>query len=210
MKLGILGGTFDPIHLGHLGIANEVLGAFELDSILLIPAGRPWLKSGRPISKSADRLAMAGLAVEDNPRLTVSNIEIDREGSSFTVDTLEELHIIYGVDLFVSLIIGMDSLNELPLWVKPDRVFELATVIVVSRPGFSSPDLRELEKVAPNYQEGINFFNGPQSEISATDIRRRVAKGCNIEGWVPVRVKNYIQENGLYQKKEFNERREET
>ena len=201
MNVGILGGTFEPIHIGHVSIATHVLEAFRLDSILLIPAGEPWLKTGRVISNSYHRLAMADLVAKEHPRIFVSDIEINRLGPSFTADTLEELHITYGLNLNLSFILGMDSYNDISLWHNPSRLFELATFIVVSRPGIKLAALNPIEKGIIKNPESIKFLTGPNVNISASEIRRRVAEGYTIDGWVPDDVRRYIEKHGLNQKK---------
>jgi nicotinate-nucleotide adenylyltransferase len=221
MRIGILGGTFDPIHKGHLGIATQALDSFSLDSILLIPAGNPWLKSGQLISEPVHRLAMVNLVVKENPRLVISEIEINRPGPSYTVDTLEELHEMYRTNFNPYLILGIDAFYDIPLWHNPDKVFELAEMIVVSRPGVDSQPLKEtygaglmhtqsfpssrLEKrtISRIRSSTPNFLESPNFDISGTEIRRRVAKGCSIEGWVSDNVRHYIENNGLYQKEGF-------
>ena len=217
MDVGVLGGTFDPIHKGHLGIAAQAMETFGLESILLVPAGDPWLKSRQDISGSIHRVAMAALVAAEDPRLVVSEIEINRPGPSYTSDTLEELHKMYGSDLNPYLILGLDAFNDIPLWHNPKRIFELANVIVLSRPGVKAQSLGEdlgknsmvtpysslskLQKgTLPVRYGGVNFLDSANFDISATEIRQRVAKGCTIEGWVPDCVKQYIKQHQLYQK----------
>ena len=216
MDVGILGGTFDPIHKGHLGIAIHAMDTFSLESILLIPAGNPWLKSGQVISGSIHRVAMATLVAKEDPRLFVSEIETNRPGPSFTVDTLEELHKMYGTKLTLYLILGLDAFYNIPLWRNPNRIFELANMIVVSRPGVKDQSFRESldkglletpdsplpmseKRTMPIRYGRVNFLDGPNFDISATEIRQRVAKGCTIDGWVSDNVRQYIQKHRLYQ-----------
>ena len=145
LKIGILGGTFDPIHDGHLMIAESARVCLCLDEVIFIPAGRPWLKSDRMVSDPAHRLAMVELAILDNPRFEVSDIEIERPGPTYTVDTLAELHRRLGVRAELYLILGMDSARELGRWHRPERIFEMCTVVVVSRPGVEDVSVRDLE-----------------------------------------------------------------
>ena len=197
-RIGILGGTFDPIHLGHLAIAEESRDRLGLDRVILIPAGRPWLKSGQQVSAPGHRLAMTRLAVQDRPGLEVSAIEIDRPGPTYTIDTLADLREELGSGVELYLILGMDSVGELRRWRLPERLFELCTVIAVSRP--DSPDVSpaEIERSFTTARGRIRTIRGPMLDISATDIRLRVAEGRSISDSVPSSVERYICEHGLY------------
>ena len=141
MKLGVLGGTFDPIHVGHLIIAQEAVVEAGLDRVLFVPAGQPWLKAGSPVSAGKHRLEMTRRAVSTNDRFAVSSIEIDRPGPTYTVDTLEALRQGEGAGHSLHFILGMDSLENLHRWSRPERLFDLCTLLAVSRPGHQDFDL---------------------------------------------------------------------
>ena len=198
LRIGILGGTFDPIHLGHLAIAEAALDRLALDRVILIPAGRPWLKSDQMVTSAAHRLAMVRLAIEDRPELEVSSIEVDRPGPTYTVDTLAELRSELGSGVELYLVLGMDSVRELRRWRYPERLFDLCTVVAVSRP--DSPDVSsaEIEDSFTSAHGRIRMVRGPMLDISATDIRLRVAEGRSISDSVPPSVERYIREHGLY------------
>ena len=146
LKIGILGGTFDPIHFGHLAIAEEALNRLDLDRVILIPAGRPWLKSDQLVTSAAHRLAMVRLAIQNRPGLEVSTIEVDRPGPTYTVDTLVELRRELGSGVELYLILGMDSVRELRRWRDPERLFGMCTVVAVSRPDSVDVSSAEIEQ----------------------------------------------------------------
>ena len=198
MKLGVFGGTFDPIHVGHLIIAQEAAVEACLDRVLFVPAGQPWLKAGTSVSEGKHRLEMTRRAVALNDRFDVSTVEVDRPGPTYTADTLEELR--GGMDAADSLhfILGMDSLENLHRWSRPERLFELCTIVAVSRPGHRDFDLQALENICAGASAGVAVVHGPGIGISAAEVRRRVARGLPITHWVPRNVEEYIYENGLY------------
>ena len=197
-RIGILGGTFDPIHLGHLAIAEAARDRLHLDRVILIPAGRPWLKSDQMVSAPEHRLAMARLAIENRPGLEMSPIEVDRPGPTYTVDTLTELREELGSGVELYLVLGMDSVRELRRWREPERLFDLCTVVAVSRP--DSPDVSpaEIEDSFTVARGRIRMVRGPMLDVSATDIRLRVSEGRLISDSVPPPVERYIREHGLY------------
>jgi len=197
MNLGIFGGTFDPIHNGHLGIAEEAASRVALDEVWFIPTGQPWLKAGRIISPSHHRIAMVRLALE-RYSFKVSSIEIDRLGPSYTVDTL--LALVEGGAKEDSLffILGMDALTDLHRWHQPQRLFELCTLVAVSRPAYSDFDLVSLDQFRPRASDQVVVVNGPSIRISGAEIRQRVARDLPITDWVPEKVEAYIYQHGLY------------
>lgn len=197
-RIGILGGTFDPIHYGHLAIADAARDALALDRVILIPAGRPWLKADQSVTDAAHRLAMARLAVDGRRGFEVSSIEIDRPGPTYTVDTLAELRRELGEDTTLHLILGMDSVRELGRWRQPGRLFELCSIAAVSRPGARDVSPDEFAREFPTSVGRLSVVRGPMLDISATDIRRRAAAGASIAELVPPAVERYIFENGLY------------
>ena len=198
LKIGILGGTFDPIHIGHLAIAEAALDRLALDRVILIPAGRPWLKSGQVVSSPEHRLAMARLAINDKPGLEVSSIEIDRPGPTYTVDTLVELREELGSGVELYLVLGMDSVRELRRWREPERLFGLCTVVAVSRPEICDLSSAEIERSFTAAHGRTRTIRGPMLDVSATDTRTRVAEGRSISDCVPPSVERHIREHGLY------------
>ena len=183
-RLGVMGGSFDPIHLGHLVVAAQAFYELKLDSVMFVPAGQPWQRP--EVSEAEDRFAMTSLAAALHPGFTVSRIEIDRRGPTYTADTLEELHAFYGRGLEVFLLLGSDAAARLPTWKRGERVSELSTVVVAQRPGHDP---------LPN----AHLLHGPELAISASDIRARVRDGRPIDFVVPAEVVRYIGERGLYQ-----------
>ncbi len=198
MKIGVLGGTFDPIHNGHLAVAEEVRSWLSLSEILFVPAGQPWLKGDTSISPAKQRVEMVRLAVTDKPYYKVSTMEIERAGPSYTVDTMGELRAQIGAGDELFFILGWSSLAELPQWKEPARIIELCKLVAVPRPGHPRPDLRSLETSIPGLSQSVILLEKPEVDISASDIRDRVARGLPISGLVPEVVERYIVEHKLY------------
>jgi nicotinate-nucleotide adenylyltransferase len=196
MKLGVLGGTFDPVHAGHLLLGESAREELGLDRVIFMPAGQPWRKASRQITTIEHRLAMLRLAVQDNPAFEVSAIEARRRGPSYTAETLAELRDAHpGAQLF--LILGEDALADLPNWYNPPRILELATIAVAARTG-EGPNLREAERLMPGLAARAAWLRMPIIEISATGIRERVRLGLSIRYRVPPAVEAYIRDHGLY------------
>ena len=206
MRIGLLGGTFDPIHMGHLVIAEAVRERLHLDSVVFIPAGRPWLKAGRDISRPDHRLAMAELAVGQFPEYSVSKIEVDRPGPTYTVDTLEQIRHELGPEAELFLILGMDSLRDLPGWWRPARLFDLCAVVGVSRPGYEDLMLSCLDEVADGASGKVELVHGPLVSVSGTEIRELVSMGRPVGSLVPKPVEAYILEHGLYREYRTDDR----
>lgn len=198
MRGGILGGTFDPIHNGHLVIAEAVKDHLNLAEIVFVPAGQPWLKSDRPILPAEHRLAMLRLSLAGKPYFKISTAEIQRVGPSYTVDTVEELRRKMGADAELFFILGWDSLATLPRWHDASRLIRFCTLVAVHRPGFPRPDLKPMEKSVPGVSRRVIFMTEPCVDISATDIRVRVRQGLPLTDLVPAAVERYIEEHGLY------------
>jgi nicotinate-nucleotide adenylyltransferase len=194
-RIGILGGTFDPIHYGHLAIAEEARVALRLDRVLLIPAARQPLKAGVHGAPPPDRLAMARLACASNNAFEVLTIEVERPGLSYTATTLESLHAAGLGELH--FILGADALADLPRWRAVEKVIELARIVAVGRPGFAPP-LPALERALPQLGERLTLLEGLKLDISSTELRRRVALGQPIRYLTPDAVVDYIAEHGLY------------
>lgn len=189
-RIGVLGGTFDPIHVGHLVAASEAIDRFGLDRVILVPAGRPWQKSH--FSDPEDRVLMTTLAAAGHPKLSVSRVEIDRKGATYTVDTLEALHDFFPeAELF--FIVGADAALELDTWHRAEDIGSLATLIAVTRPGSLLTDL-DTRAGLPE----VHVMEMPALAISSTDIRQRVAEGRPIDFLVPHAVVDYIRNRGLY------------
>jgi nicotinate (nicotinamide) nucleotide adenylyltransferase len=201
-RVGLLGGTFDPIHHVHLIMAEEVRSALGLSHIVFMPAGDPPHKRARQVTPAHQRMAMVELAITPNPHFTISRVEIDRSGPSYLVDTLRLLHEQWGAECEISFIIGWDSLEDFPSWYKPHEILaQLKHLIAVRRPGYVD-DIAyndQLEARLPGLQKRLRVVSLPQLDISSTDIRRRVAEGRPITYQVPEAVEDYIREHGLYQ-----------
>jgi nicotinate-nucleotide adenylyltransferase len=191
-RLGVMGGTFDPIHYGHLVTAEEALHQFELDEVVFVPTGRPWMKEHEVVSPAEDRYLMTVIATASNPRFSVSRVEVDREGPTYTIDTLRAIKEISGADLF--FITGADAVLEIFQWKEPQELFDMAHFIAATRPGY---DVAELEEQAAAH-EGITAMSIPALAISSTDIRGRVARGRPIRYLVPEGVVSYVGKAGLY------------
>ncbi len=200
MRLGVLGGTFDPVHLGHLIIATEAQISLHLDKVIFVPAGQPWLKAKRHITEANHRLAMLQAAVASNPRFTISTQEIERSGPSYAVDTLSSLRQEIGSEDSLYFIAGLDAIAELPKWREPNKLIELCRLVGMKRPGYVELDLKALEREIPGVSDDIILINGTQVDISSSEVRRRVREGISIRYLVPEAVGEYIREKGLYLK----------
>jgi nicotinate-nucleotide adenylyltransferase len=198
MKLGIMGGTFDPIHIGHLIVAEDVRSELKLDQVMFMPAGDPWMKSDRQITAASHRAAMVELATISNPCFCISTMEIDHPGWTYTVDTLEQLSRDHGGETQFFLLIGWDGLKTMPSWKAPYRISKMATIVTFPRPGVDKPDIASLEERMPDLSKRIVMRDGPYLGISSTDIRKRLAEGRSIHYQVPEAVEKYIAEHGLY------------
>ena len=198
MKLGVFGGTFDPIHVGHLMIAEEVRGRLGLDEVLFVPAGQPRLKSGRQVTEAPHRLTMVKLAIAGNPHFRVSDMEIKRQGPSYSAETLDGLRQDLNAGGELYFIAGLDALRELDRWYQPRRVIELGTLVGVARPECQELARAVLESILPGASGDVVVIRGPLVGISGTEIRRRVSRGMSIRYQVPEPVEGYIYEHRLY------------
>ncbi|HON87045.1 MAG TPA: nicotinate-nucleotide adenylyltransferase [Bacillota bacterium] len=197
--IGIMGGTFDPIHYGHLRAAEEVLQGFGLRRVVFVPSGRPPHKSPAEVTSAEHRYMMAELATADNPNFEVSRIEIDREGPSYTIDTLREFRSALGSDTKIYFITGLDAIVDVYTWNEFEHLFELAEFIAVSRPGYSVETLGTLEKViGPERFSKIHHFPITLLAIASREIRQRVKEGRSIRYLVPESVRLYVEKGGLY------------
>ena len=188
VRVGVLGGTFDPVHNGHLALAAAAREELALDEVLFVPAGLPWRKASREISSDEDRLAMLRLALADEPAYRISMLELERDGPSYTGDTLEALHAERPDDELLFLM-GEDALTDLPNWVRPERIVDLAKLAVARRADGGH---------GASGGERVVWLKMPLVPVSATDVRERVRRGESIDGMVPLPVAKYIRERGLY------------
>ena len=200
-SLGIMGGTFDPIHLGHLAAAEEVREVLGLERIVFVPAGQPPHKPDQVISSPADRLAMVELAVAGNPAFEVSRVDVDRPGPSYTVDSVDliaaaEVAARRTPDL--TFILSVETLLELPTWYEPERLLDRCRLAVVPREGFPAPGRAWINEHFPGREDRVVSVGGARLEISSSAIRERVAHGRSIRYLVPDAVAGYIVEQGLY------------
>jgi nicotinate-nucleotide adenylyltransferase len=197
-KVGILGGTFDPVHNAHLAIVDEARLSLEIEEVIFVPAGRPWMKSDHEITVAEHRVNMLRLAIAGHLGFYVSTIEIDRPGPSYTVDTLKEFDNEYHGLADMYFLLGWDNIPELPRWKDPQKLIEICTLVTFPRPDVSLPDLEAINKIIPGLTEHIIVMERPLLDISATRIRERVAKGLDISQMVPAKVVEYIKQNRLY------------
>ena len=198
-RVGILGGTFDPVHYGHLAIAEEARVQLDLEEVIFIPVGKPYFKVDWKITKASHRLAMLCLATENNPYFKVSTIETDRPGVSYTVDTLEELRRQYGDEVEFHFILGWDAVDDFPNWHQPVRIVELAYIVAATRPGYN-PDFSALEVALPEARGRLIPLMLPVLGVSSTEIRSRMKEGRSIRYLVSEAVRRYIEEQGLYRR----------
>ncbi len=186
-----MGGTFDPIHHGHLVAASEVAALFELDEVVFVPTGDPWQKAERRVSPAEDRYLMTVIATAANPRFSVSRLEIDRPGPTYTADTLRDLRALYGPDTQLFFITGADALGQILTWHRAEELFELAHFVGVTRPGHALSD--------PGLPQGrVSLVEVPAMAISSTDCRDRVSRLLPVWYLVPDGVVQYIQKRDLY------------
>ncbi|MFC1903189.1 nicotinate-nucleotide adenylyltransferase [Chloroflexota bacterium] len=198
MNIGVLGGTFDPIHKGHLVLVEEARGRANLAEILFVPANLPWLKTDRSITPVEHRVEMVRLAIADNPYLKLSTVDIERGGPSYTVDTISDLQGQIGAEDELFLILGWDSLAELPQWHEASRLITMCHLVVVPRPSFPRPKLKSLDKSLPGTSKRVMLIDEPYIDIGASNIRERLAKGLSVLHLVPEPVNRYIKEHRLY------------
>ena len=198
LKIGVLGGTFDPVHLGHIMMAEEAKASLDLSEVLLVPVGQPMSKPSEKVTPAKHRIEMLRLAVAGSPHLKVSTVEIERQGPSYTVDTIDGMRKIYGSGDEIYFILGWDSLAQLPDWHEPSRLVAMCFLVAVPRPGWARPRLKALEGVLPGISKKVIFLDRPKVDISATAIREMAANGESIDHLVPKPVAEYIKKNKLY------------
>jgi nicotinate-nucleotide adenylyltransferase len=196
MRVGFFGGTFDPVHLAHLILAEQCREQGRLDQVWFVPAGRPPHKAHRELTPFLQRAEMLSLALAGNPAFRIEDLEKDRPGPSYTADTLDELHQRHPEHEFF-LLAGTDVLRDLPGWHEPARIVERAPLMVMARPGVSQPALDELQ-VKLGTAVRVQMVKAPLVEISSSDLRERVAQGRSIRYLVPRSVEAYIEDKQLY------------
>ncbi|MFM9034305.1 MAG: nicotinate-nucleotide adenylyltransferase [Mycobacterium sp.] len=195
-RLGVMGGTFDPIHNGHLVAASEVADLFGLDEVVFVPTGQPWQKE-RHVAAAEDRYLMTVIATAANPRFSVSRVDIDRAGPTYTTDTLRDLRALYpDCDLF--FITGADALASILTWQGWEELFGLATFIGVSRPGYELTGSHVVAAIGTLPEGALRLVEVPALAISSTDCRNRAADGRPIWYLVPDGVVQYVAKRGLY------------
>ncbi len=196
-RLGIMGGTFDPIHIGHLACAEQAREAFEWAAFVFIPAGNPVFKKDRAVTPAADRLEMCRLATRSNPAFDVSAIEIERGGDTYTVDTLRQLRAHYPDNVELRFITGADAVASIVAWRESAAIADLARLIAVTRPGYAlSDERRALIEGRGNF--AVDYLEITSLAVSSSDLRRRVAAGASIRYLTMQRVFDYIREKRLY------------
>ena len=186
-----MGGTFDPVHHGHLSAANEVRHRYDLDEVVFVPTGQPWQKVDRQVSAAEDRYLMTVIATAANPHFSVSRIDVDRPGPTYTIDTLRDLKAVYD-DAELFFITGSDALQQILGWRAADELFALAHFVGVSRPGYEPADLASFPDGA------VTLLEVPALAISSSDCRARVASGQPVWYLVPDGVVQYIEKRHLY------------
>lgn len=198
-KLGIMGGTFDPVHYGHMVIAECARHEFQLDRVVFVPSGQPAHKKGYFITGAEDRYRMVELAVAGNPHFTISREELDRAGPTYAVDTLKNFRQLFGSQTELFFITGADAIVEILTWKRVDEVMGLCSFIAATRPGYSLPQLNSaIGLLPPDFQNKIFTFEIPGIAVSSTDIRQRVKMGQPVKYLLPETVEKYIFENKIY------------
>jgi nicotinate-nucleotide adenylyltransferase len=198
MRLGLFGGTFDPVHFGHLLLAERCREECQLDQVWFVPAGNPPHKQGEPVSPGTQRAEMLEFAIAGHPQFHVNRMELNRAGRSFTIDTLREVKS-EDPQRELFFLIGADSLQDLPIWRDPAGIAELATIVAVNRGGRPMPDLQPLRNaLGVEVVNRVQLITMPGIDLSSTDIRDRVRQGKSIRFMTPRACEVYIEQNGLY------------
>ncbi len=192
MRIGIMGGVFDPIHMGHLFTAEEARTNFFLDKVIFVPCLNPAHKRNDQVTDIKHRLKMSYLATQDNPFFEVSKIEINRPGPSYTIDTIREFREIYGWDAEIFFITGADAFLEIETWFKKEELLKMCKFVAATRPGY------DLNKLNNNFKKILNIMEIPLLAVSSTDIRNRIRNGLSVRYIVLEKVREYIYQNQLY------------
>jgi nicotinate-nucleotide adenylyltransferase len=195
--VGVIGGSFDPIHVGHVSIAREVRERLALDRMAFVPAGQPPHKADKHLTGVEQRVEMVWLAIAGDPHFELSRVDVDRPGPCYSVDTVRLLREAWGEETQIYFTIGADSLVELPTWYRPEELLRLCQVVAVERPGYPV-DRGIVERLYPDAPSILYLELETPVDVSSTEIRRRVAEGRSIRGMVPEAVERYIHRHGLY------------
>ncbi len=199
LKYGIMGGTFDPIHIGHLVLAEEVRTKLGLDKVIFIPSGNPPHKNFKNVSAANHRYYMTLLATVSNPYFEVSPIEIERTGKAYTVDTIKLLREKYKDEVELYFITGADAILDLPNWKNPEELLELCKFVAATRPGFNFTKMEEgIKNIEEKHNKKIYTIFAPALKISSTDIRNRIKANCSVKYLLSESVEHYIYKNNLY------------
>lgn len=195
-KVGIMGGTFDPIHMGHLIIAETAREAFDLEEILFIPSGVSYMKSN--VLDKKTRVTMTGIAIEDNPHFALSTIEVDRDGNSYSYETIAELKK-HNPDTEYYFIVGADSLFHMEKWMHPDKIFSECVILAAIRSGSTAEEFAaQIEHLREIYKADIRMIPTKSLDLSSTAIREKAENGSSIHYLVPDKVREYIEKNNIY------------
>ncbi len=204
-KVGIMGGTFDPIHYGHLMLAQNALETYQLDEIMFVPSGTPWLKDSTKVLSKNKRVHMTGIAIEDNTNFALSTIEIDREGNSYSYETVEELKK-QQPDTEFYFILGADSVLEIEKWKYPDRLMSECILLAAVRDECDREGLqKQIAYLEEKYKADIRILPAKRLDISSTDIRSRIAEGKSVRYMLPDQVIQFIEKNHLYTESEVED-----
>ncbi len=198
-RIGVFGGTFDPPHVGHLAAAEHVRQVHHLDQVIFVPVGKPPHKASDRLTSARHRYLMTVLATLENPHFTVSRVEIDRRGISYTVDTLRQLRAEFGEENEYFFLIGYDALNAFHTWREPEQILQMCRLIALARPGYSLHELPEkLGSLYTDFRDRIIIAEMPQFDVSSREIREQIAEGASVRYRVHELVLNYIERFGLY------------
>ncbi|MFO8060651.1 MAG: nicotinate-nucleotide adenylyltransferase [Bacillota bacterium] len=201
-RIGFMGGTFDPIHHGHLVTAESVYDSFNLERVIFIPAGTPPHKPGTRVTSAHHRLNMTRLAVRSNPHFAVSEVEVRRDGPSYTIDTMRHFRTCYGPEAELYFITGVDAVIQIPEWKNAAGLFGICKFIAATRPGYPTENFfRFRDRLPARRRRGLKMLAVPALSISSSDLRQRVRQGRSIKYLVPEVVEQYILDNGLYRRK---------
>jgi nicotinate-nucleotide adenylyltransferase len=197
MRIGIVGGTFDPVHIGHLILAEEAWAWLKLSKVLFVPAGDPPHKRGQPLSPVPDRLRMVELAIADNPHFALSRVDCDRPGPHYTIDMVRLVQAEYGPQAELYFLMGFDSLIEFPTWHQPQELLAVCRLVALTRHGYEV-DWRKLEAALPGLRQRVTLLPMPELEIASHIIQQRIREGWPIRYQTPMQVEEYIQQHALY------------
>ncbi|MCL2706657.1 MAG: nicotinate-nucleotide adenylyltransferase [Dehalococcoidia bacterium] len=197
MNIAVFGGTFDPIHNGHLAVADVVASRLAAQ-VVFVPAGQPWMKCERRLAQASDRLEMVRRAIDRNSRYSLSVVETERLGPSYTIDTIRQLKWQNMPCDELYFILGWDSLLSLPRWREPEALIQMCRIVAVPRVGYDMPDAVAIEKLVEGLSKRVVLLDEPKMDISSSGIRERVRQGLPLDNLLPQEVEGYIKEKGIY------------